>query len=268
MSIGPMRETYHYHKAYAFPLYRKALYHLFKLAALPTLHHEEVKVLRLIMLGPPSAGKGTQSEALAKEFCTPKISTGDILRQAVKSDSPLGEKVRSYLKSGLLVPDEVIVDIVKERLKEKDALKGFILDGFPRTIGQAESLKIFLEDIGESLDAVVDLEVDDGVLIERFSGRRVCEACGATFHIDSHPPEVSGVCDMCKGVLIQREDDKVSTVKQRIEVYHKNTEPLIGYYSAYKLILRIDASQDIDTVFYDIKTKLQNTAAESAGVRY
>ena len=209
------------------------------------------------MLGPPSAGKGTQSELLAKEFNIPKISTGEMLRQAVKSDTELGEKTRGYLKEGSLVPDEVVVEIVEKRLQKPDAHEGFILDGFPRTISQAESLDIFLEKLGRKLDAVLDLEVEDDALIERFAGRRVCEVCGATFHITHNPPKESGVCDICGGKLILREDDKIETVKQRIQVYHRVTEPLIGYYRKANSLVRIDASRDIDTVFREIMGKLR-----------
>lgn len=208
------------------------------------------------MLGPPSAGKGTQSELLSKEFGIPKISTGEILRQAVKSDTALGERTRGYLKEGSLVPDEVVVEIVEKRLCEPDAHGGFILDGFPRTISQAESLDVFLRDMGNELDAIIDLEVDDDVLIERFAGRRVCEVCGATYHVRHNPPKVLGSCDKCGGSLIQREDDKIETVKERIKVYHKETEPLIDYYKRTGLILRIDASRGINAVFEEIKSKL------------
>jgi adenylate kinase len=210
------------------------------------------------MLGPPSAGKGTQSELLSKEYGVPKISTGEILRQAVKSDTPLGEKARGYLNQGLLVPDELVVEIVEKRLSEPDAREGFILDGFPRTISQAEALDTFLKVCGWKLDAVVDLQIEDEVLIQRFAGRRVCENCGATYHTVHNPPKTPDVCDKCKGHLVQREDDKIDTVKQRIEVYHKVTKPLIDYYTSADLLFTIDASQGIDAVFSEIKSKLRS----------
>ena len=184
--------------------------------------------MNLILLGAPGAGKGTQAEAICKEYSIPAISTGNILREAVKNGDELGLKAKSYMDLGKLVPDQIVIDILKERIQEDDCKNGFVLDGFPRTLPQAEAqdkMKI-------KIDKVVDINVPDEVILERLSGRRVCEKCGATYHIQNKKPKVEGVCDFCGDKLVKRKDDNVETIKDRLKVFHEQTEPLKEYYSA------------------------------------
>ena len=194
--------------------------------------------MKLILLGAPGAGKGTQADIIKKKLDIPTISTGNILRAAVKNGTPTGLKAKEYMDSGRLVPDDVIIGVITERLQEADCAKGFILDGVPRTIAQAEAL----EKAGISFDAVVALEVPDEKIVERMGGRRVCEACGSSYHIVNIPPKVAGVCDVCGGKLVQRKDDDPATVRDRLAVYHKETEPLKGFYEA-RGILKTVADQ-------------------------
>lgn len=182
--------------------------------------------MNLIMLGAPGAGKGTQAEELIRELGIPTISTGNILRAAIKDGTPTGLKAKEYMDAGKLVPDEVIIGIISDRLKADDCKKGYILDGVPRTIGQAEAL----EKAGIEFDAVLSLEISDEAIMNRMSGRRVCEKCGSSYHIVGVPPKVEGVCDICGGKLVQRADDAPETVKARLDVYHKETEPLKAFY--------------------------------------
>ena len=212
--------------------------------------------MNLIFLGPPGAGKGTQAKKLVELLGIPQISTGDILREKKKEDSPLGKQIREIMAQGKLVPDEIVVEIVKERLAKPDCEKGFILDGFPRTIPQAEALDKVLEEMGKKLDAVVYIEVPEEELIKRISGRRVCEKCGQEYHIIYKPPKVEGVCDKCGGRLIQREDDKEEVVRKRIEVYNESTAPLIDYYEKKGLLKRINGVASMDEVFESIKRAL------------
>ncbi len=212
--------------------------------------------MNLIFLGPPGAGKGTQAKKLVQLLGIPQISTGDILREKRKEDSPLGRQIREIMASGKLVPDEIVIEIVKERLSQPDCEKGFILDGFPRTIPQAEALDKVLEEMGKKLDAVVYIEVPEEELIKRISGRRVCEKCGEEYHIIFKPPKVEGVCDKCGGKLIQREDDKEEVVKKRIEVYNESTAPLIDYYEKKGLLKRINGVAPMEEVFESIKRAL------------
>lgn len=184
--------------------------------------------MKLILLGAPGAGKGTQAEIISKELSIPTISTGDMIREALKSGTEMGLKAKSYMESGALVPDEVVIGIVKDRIALDDCKDGFILDGFPRTIPQAEAL----DSMGVDIDLVLDIEVKDEVIVKRMSGRRVCEKCGKTYHTESKPSKIEGVCDACTGALIQRKDDQIETVKTRLETYHKETEPLKDYYDA------------------------------------
>ncbi|MCH5202335.1 MAG: adenylate kinase [Oscillospiraceae bacterium] len=184
--------------------------------------------MKLILLGAPGAGKGTQAEIISKELNIPTISTGDMIREALKSGTEMGLKAKSYMESGALVPDEVVIGIVKDRIALDDCKNGFILDGFPRTIPQAEAL----DSMGVDIDLVLDIEVKDEVIVKRMSGRRVCEKCGKTYHTESKPSKIEGVCDVCTGALIQRKDDQIETVKTRLETYHKETEPLKDYYDA------------------------------------
>ena len=186
--------------------------------------------MRLILLGPPGAGKGTQAKMLKEKFGKPQISTGDILRKSVQEDTALGRKAKLFMNAGKLVEDDIVVGLIRERLVKEDCQSGFILDGFPRTIIQAEKLTETLEGMNLSIDAVVDLEVDTEELVNRLTGRSTCSGCGAMFHRVSCPPLKSGICDGCGGALYQREDDKEETIKKRLEVYKKETAPLKGYY--------------------------------------
>jgi adenylate kinase len=208
--------------------------------------------MRLMLLGPPGAGKGTQAESISKEFDIPHISTGDIFRENIKQGTELGRKAQSYMNQGLLVPDELVVDLVKDRLLKEDCIKGFLLDGFPRTIYQADALDAELSKMERALDRAINIQVKKEILIERAVGRRVCKSCGAAFHIKFKPSEIEGVCDRCGGELQQRKDDLEETVIKRIEVYLEQTEPLIEYYSQKGILLNIDGEQEIQTVFEDI----------------
>jgi len=212
----------------------------------------------IILLGPPGAGKGTQAEMLVKEFDLVYISTGDILRKAVKEKTALGRKAQEYMDSGQLVPDDLVVDIVKERLQEPDCKTGALLDGFPRTAAQAAALDRILPLIGTNIDRVVLLEVDENELIERLTGRRVCSNCGANYHIKFNPPKVRNVCDQCGGDLFQRDDDTLETVQERLEVYKKQTAPLIDFYREKDLLSIIDGNQDIEEVYKQINAVITN----------
>ena len=194
--------------------------------------------MRLILLGAPGAGKGTQAEILCKTLSIPTISTGNILRAAMKEGTPLGLKVKEYMDSGNLVPDEVIIGIITERLAKDDCANGYILDGVPRTLAQAEAI----EKAGINFDAVVSLEVDDEAIAKRMGGRRVCESCGATYHVEVAPPQQEGVCDKCAGKLVQRKDDAPETVLSRLAVYHKETEPLKAFYAERGLLKAVDGN--------------------------
>ncbi len=199
--------------------------------------------MKLILLGAPGAGKGTQAEIISKELSIPTISTGDMIREALKSGTEMGLKAKSYMESGALVPDEVVIGIVKDRIALDDCKDGFILDGFPRTIPQAEAL----DSMGVDIDLVLDIEVKDEVIVKRMSGRRVCEKCGKTYHTESKPSKIEGICDDCTGALIQRKDDQIDTVKTRLETYHKETEPLKDYYDAQgklKIVIGQDTIED------------------------
>ena len=192
--------------------------------------------MKLILLGAPGAGKGTQADILCKELNIPTISTGNILRAAIKNGTPTGLKAKSFMDAGQLVPDEVIIGIITERLAEADCAGGYILDGVPRTIAQAEAL----EQGGINFDAVVSIEISDEVIMDRMSGRRVCESCGASYHLVAVPPKTPGVCDSCGGKLVQRKDDAPETVKARLEVYHRETEPLKDFYAQRGLLKSVE----------------------------
>lgn len=204
--------------------------------------------MNLIMLGPPGSGKGTQAKRLTERFGIPQISTGDILREAVKEGTPLGKEAKRYMDEGKLVPDEVVVGIVRERLKEPDCEKGFILDGFPRTVAQAEALDRILEEMGRKIDHVIDIEVSEDELLKRLTGRRTCKRCGAMYHIIFNPPKRDGICDQCGGELYQRDDDREETIKARLKVYREQTAPLIDYYEKRGLLRRIEGSGKIDEI--------------------
>ena len=192
--------------------------------------------MKLILLGAPGAGKGTQAEILCKELNIPTISTGNILRAAIKNGTPTGLKAKAFMDDGKLVPDEVIIGIINERLAEEDRANGYILDGVPRTIAQAEAL----EKAGILFDHVISIEIADETIVNRMSNRRVCEDCGASYHLVAVPPKVEGVCDKCGGKLVQRKDDAPETVKARLDVYHKETEPLKGFYAERGLLRSVD----------------------------
>jgi adenylate kinase len=195
--------------------------------------------MRLMILGAPGAGKGTQAVILSQKLQIPHISTGDIFRSNIKNETPLGKLAKQYIDSGALVPDEVTIGIVKDRLSEPDCSNGFILDGFPRTITQAERLDSILEEMGTKLDMVINIDADDDVIIRRLSGRRVCPECSTIFHINSSEGARKGICEKCGAKLIQREDDREQTIINRLETYHKQTEPLISYYKGKKILVEV-----------------------------
>jgi len=205
--------------------------------------------MKLVLLGPPGAGKGTQSVVLAKKYNIPHISTGDILRESVKSGQPLGLKAKSYMDKGELVPDEVVTGIVVERLKKDDTKKGYILDGFPRTLKQAQDLDEALKKASSALDMVVYFATSAAVAIERLSGRRVCKACGVNYHVKNIPPKKEGVCDKCGQPLFQRPDDKEDTVRNRLKVYEDQTKPLIDFYGNKGLLKRVSGDMGVDELF-------------------
>jgi len=206
--------------------------------------------MRIIMLGAPGAGKGTQAKKISAKYSIPHISTGDIFRANIKSGTALGNEAKKYIDKGLLVPDELVVDLVADRLSQEDCVKGYVLDGFPRTIPQAKALDKVLESEGKSIDSVIDVEVPDENIVQRMSGRRACVNCGATYHIVYAPTEKENICDNCQGELILREDDKPETVQKRLNVYHEQTQPLIDYYT--NKLIAIDGTMDIDDVFQSI----------------
>ncbi|WP_132244874.1 adenylate kinase [Marinisporobacter balticus] len=212
--------------------------------------------MRLILLGPPGAGKGTQASGIIEKFDIPHISTGDIFRKNIKEGTNLGKKAKEYMDQGLLVPDELVVAIVEDRLQQEDCKKGFLLDGFPRTVIQAEQLDKVLDNMNVALDKVINIDVDKSILVERAVGRRICKSCGATFHIQFNPPKEAGVCDKCGEALYQRADDNEETVSKRIEVYLNETQPLIEYYKNKGMIATIDGQQEIDKVFKDVLSSL------------
>lgn len=212
--------------------------------------------MKLILLGPPGAGKGTQAKMLTDRFGIPQISTGDILRAAVKEGTPMGLKAKSFMDAGGLVPDEVVVGIVRERLLKSDCAAGFILDGFPRTVAQADALKEMLRQLGKDLDAVISLEVDVEALVERLTGRRTCKDCGRGYHAKFDPPKHAGTCDACGGELVQRDDDREVTIRKRLEVYHQQTAPLAAYYHNDSLLTSVDGMRGIDTVQQQILSAL------------
>ncbi|PNV85813.1 MAG: adenylate kinase [Desulfobacteraceae bacterium] len=205
--------------------------------------------MNVILLGPPGAGKGTQAKMLVEEYQIPQISTGDILRAAVKEGSPLGKEAKACMDKGELVPDSVVIGIVEERIQQPDCAKGYMLDGFPRTVPQAEALDGMLQNLSSQIDHVVSIEVASEELVGRLTGRRTCRDCGVGFHVMFDPPEQEGVCDKCGGELYQRDDDNVETVTSRLEVYESQTLPLIDYYKAQGKIRPIDGVGDIKEIF-------------------
>lgn len=214
--------------------------------------------MRLILLGPPGAGKGTQADYIIKEFGIPHISTGDIFRANIKNETELGKEVKNYLNEGKLVPDELTIRIVWDRLDKEDCKDGFLLDGFPRTLPQAEALTKGLEERGLSLDRVVNIEVGSDVLVPRLAGRRVCKSCGATYHVIGNPTKVDGLCDKCGGDVIQRDDDSEETVLNRIKVYESQTKPLIDYYTKKGLLKSFDGTKAIEELSKEISDGLKS----------
>ena len=208
--------------------------------------------MKIIMLGAPGAGKGTQAKMIAAKYGIPHISTGDIFRANIKNGTELGAKAKEYMDKGLLVPDELVVDLVIDRFKEPDCANGYVLDGFPRTIPQAEALDKALTAIGESVDYAINVEVPDENIVRRMGGRRACVGCGATYHIVYSPTKVEGKCDTCGGDLIIRDDDKPETVQNRLAVYHEQTQPLIDYYKKANILKSVDGTQPMEKVFSDI----------------
>lgn len=205
--------------------------------------------MKIIMLGAPGAGKGTQAKKIAAKYVIPHISTGDIFRFNIKNGTELGNKAKTFMDQGLLVPDELVVDLVVDRVKQEDCSNGYVLDGFPRTIPQAEALEAALDNIHEKIDYAVNVEVPDSNIVNRMAGRRACLACGATYHVVHIPTKVEGVCDVCSGQLVLRDDDKPETVIKRLKVYHDQTQPLIDYYTAKDILVEVDGTKDMADVF-------------------
>ena len=205
--------------------------------------------MRIIMLGAPGAGKGTQAKKITARYSIPHISTGDIFRANIKNGTELGKKAKTYMDQGLLVPDELVVDLVVDRVNQEDCVSGYVLDGFPRTIPQAEALDKALTEMGQSIDYAINVEVPDENIVQRMSGRRACVNCGATYHIVYAPTKKENVCDTCEGELILRDDDKPETVQKRLDVYHKQTQPLIDYYTKQDKLVEVDGTIDIEKVF-------------------
>lgn len=216
--------------------------------------------LRLILLGPPGAGKGTQAAEIQDQYDIPHIATGDILREHVKNETDLGQKAKEYMDEGDLVPDDLIIEMVRDRLGQDDAQSGFILDGFPRTVAQAEALEEILGDLDQPLDLVLRLDIPEEEVIRRITGRRVCEECGATYHIDVDPPGEEGVCDECGGNVTQRDDDTEEVVRNRLENYHEQTEPLVEFYQERDLLEDVDGTGSPDDVTERVLDRLQEFA--------
>lgn len=204
--------------------------------------------MNIILIGPPGAGKGTQAKRMIDRLGVPQISTGDMFRAAVKEGTPMGKKAKEYMDKGALVPDDVVIGVVKERFQKPDAKKGFVLDGFPRTLEQAKALDNLLSDMGTKLDHVVVIEVPDDNLVGRLTGRRTCRGCGYMHHIKFDPPKKDGVCDKCSGELYLRDDDKESTIRERLTTYHGQTSPLIDYYSKANIVRKIDGTKSMEDV--------------------
>lgn len=217
-------------------------------------------MVNLVLLGAPGAGKGTQAMKISKKYHVPHISTGDILRENLKEGTELGLKAKDYMDKGELVPDSVLIDIIRDRLSKPDTDKGFLLDGYPRTIPQAEALDDILPKIGRQLDAVIDIEVPDDALVERLAGRRMCR-CGASYHMVFNPPKVDMKCDVCGGELYQRDDDTEDAVKNRLVTYHEQTQPLTDYYSERKLLQTVNGTGDIDGIFAEVSVVIDRIIA-------
>ena len=205
--------------------------------------------MKIVLLGPPGAGKGTQAKSISNRYSIPHISTGDIFRKNISEATPLGIEAKGYMDKGLLVPDEVTINMVKDRLTWEDCKNGYLLDGFPRTVAQAEALETFLDSRDENIDTALLIDVPMEFILERMTGRRVCGSCGASYHVKFNPTKVEGICDACGEKLILRDDDKPETVKNRLSVYHEQTQPLIEYYSGKGVLKEVDGTQPMDDVF-------------------
>jgi len=208
--------------------------------------------MNIVLMGLPGAGKGTQAEKIIEEFGIPHISTGDMFRSAIVEGTKMGLEAKSFMDKGLLVPDEVVIGIVEERLSKEDCQVGFLLDGFPRTVAQAEALDLIMKQWAKKIDPVINIEVENSLLLKRLTGRRICKKCGATYHMVFNPPTKEGICDKCGGELYQRADDSEETVATRLEVNIEQTEPLINYYRNQNVLKTVDGNQDIDEVFNSI----------------
>lgn len=213
--------------------------------------------MNILIMGPAGAGKGTMSDLILQHYDIPHISTGDMLRENVRNNTELGQEAKSYMEAGLLVPDDVINAMVEKRLQEKDCEKGYLLDGFPRTLVQAQTFEEIANRIGKPIECVIALEVEMDTLVKRITGRRVCSKCGAIYHMEGHPPIVEGVCDHCGGEVVQRKDDTVEQLKVRMEEYEKNTKPVIDYYDGKGLVCHIEASRDKSLVFGEVTEALE-----------
>ena len=222
------------------------------LSVSPFVHEIGEMNMKIIMLGAPGAGKGTQAKQIAAKYEIPHISTGDIFRANIKNGTELGKKAKEYMDQGMLVPDELTCDLVMDRIAQDDCTRGFVLDGFPRTIPQAEALTNALNKIGQSMDYAIDVDVPDENIVNRMSGRRACLNCGATYHIVFNPTKAEGVCDACGNETVLRDDDKPETVQKRLTVYHDQTQPLIDYYKNMNILKSVDGTKPMDEVFSDI----------------
>jgi adenylate kinase len=218
-------------------------------------------MMRIVLLGPPGSGKGTQATAIKERWSLPHIASGDLLRAHVKSDTPLGQQARPYMERGDLVPDSLIIDMMVERLSEPDAQQGYVLDGFPRTVAQAEALDARLAQLGQGLDAVIYLEVPEAEILRRLSGRRICPNCNAIYQLDTMPPKQEGICDRCGSALIQRADEQPEVILNRLHVYEAQTEPLLAYYRAQGRLHRVDGTIGVENVIKEISRILQEAGA-------
>jgi adenylate kinase len=212
----------------------------------------EMMPVKIVLLGPPGAGKGTQAKSISNRYSIPHISTGDIFRKNISENTPLGVEAKKYIDDGQLVPDDVTINMVKDRLQQEDCKNGYLLDGFPRTVHQAEALQLFLQDREEKLDTSLCIDVPKGFILERMTGRRVCPSCGASYHIKFNPPIVAGRCDVCGSDIIQRKDDAEETVRERLDVYERQTQPLIDFYSSRDMLSVVDGTKAINEVFESI----------------
>ena len=213
--------------------------------------------MRIVLLGPPGAGKGTQAKSISNRYSIPHISTGDIFRKNISENTPLGMEAKKYMDNGQLVPDEVTINMVKDRLSQNDCKNGYLLDGFPRTVSQAEALQAFLKERNETLNTALCIEVPQEFILERMTGRRVCPSCGASYHVKFNPAK-DGKCELCGSTVVQRKDDTAETVKERLDVYEKETQPLIDFYKNINLLSVVDGTKAINMVFEDICTLLDN----------